>query len=193
MAPCQRETDHLFHLIDGELDSGSQKKIETHVEECCDCARMLRRIRLQKTQLKRLTPLKTGDAFDLLLRERIRRQEAGKAERPGLFRPSGMRWAPAFAAAVAVMGCGVLLMSLRDQRSSASKAGLAGSTANRTASSAGDVQYVMEDLSSSRPASKPMESRTAKPAPRTDRASADTTQRVRNFDALKGRLAPVSF
>jgi anti-sigma factor RsiW len=193
MTPCQQDTDHLFHYIDGELDSGSQKRVEAHVDECCDCARMLRRIRLQKAQMKRLTHLKTGDAFDLLLQERIRRQAAGKTERPGLFRPSGVRWAPAFAAAVAVMGCGVLLLSLRDHRSSTSAAGFVGSPANRAASSAGDVQYVMEDLSASKPAPKPKESRTVKPMAPANQASADTTQRIKNFDALKGRLAPVSF
>lgn len=77
MTPCPRDKD-VFEFVDDALSSSQKKEFEIHLTHCQDCAQLLERLRRQKMWLKKLSSLRTGDTFFLLLMERIRRERLGK-------------------------------------------------------------------------------------------------------------------
>ena len=185
MTPCQGKRSDIFEFADGELDPQAEKQVGRHVEDCCDCARLLRSIRAQKSALKRLTPIETRDTFTVLLHERIRREMAGK--RGFLFRPAleGRRWIPASALALVLLAAGLWMLD----RKTAPRPGSAVSLGSAAAPEQKPVRvhYVMDEIPQTRLASvSPAE-------PGQNGAAMDTTERVRNFDGLRDRLVPVSF
>jgi anti-sigma factor RsiW len=191
MTPCQRKPDDIIDLMDGALESSKKKEAERHVEECCDCARLLRRVRLQKSILKRLTPIKTNDAFFVVLQERIRREIAGKRRRPERSLFETRWWMPAAAFATVVVVAGVWFLSGKTRSPviiSATSAPKTQATARVPRKEARRVQYVIDEFPRNR---KPNPARSG--SSQTQLASSDTALPVRNFDGLKGRLVPVSF
>jgi anti-sigma factor RsiW len=183
MTPCQRDANGVFNYLDGELDTSAQRQVEKHIEECCDCSRLLRRIRLQKSYMKRLTRLQTQDSFVPVLQDRIRREAAGRRSRSG-----GIRWIPAFGLAVFALAATVWFLMLKPHRFDAgSNSGPVGQIASTPSTVAADtVHYVMDDIPSSG-------GDRAVSLSRAEAAKSDTVARIKNVDALKGRLTPVSF
>jgi anti-sigma factor RsiW len=187
MTPCHRDHNDILDFADGGLDPTREKQVSRHVEECCDCARLLHKIRLQRSCLKNLKPIRTGENFNVLLHERIRREMAGKQ---GLFHPIlDRRWIPASALAVAVLAVGVWTLN----RKAAVPAGLPAPMAVKTTPAHSipearrqRVQYVIDDYA-------PAGAALSAPDTAAGAVSADTTVRIRNLDALRGRLVPVSF
>jgi anti-sigma factor RsiW len=192
MTPCHRDHNDILEYADGGLDPLKEKEIGGHVEKCCDCARLLHKIRLQRNSLRGLTPLQTRDNFNVLLHERIRREMAGK--RGLLFRPIlERRWIPASAVAVAVLAVGAWMLNRRAVAPPAAApaseiAVTAPDSAPKTAVPAARerVHYVIDEY--------PRAAVREAPADSADGAMlADTAGRIRNVDALRGRLTPVSF
>jgi hypothetical protein len=189
MTPCQRDHNQIFDFIDGELASSSRKEVEKHVAECCDCARLLHKIRLQKTALKRLTRIKTGDAFFLLLQEHIRRESRGKHRRSFEVSSWRRRWIPAGVFAAFILTAGTWILMHRSQPSSISaiQTGNGRVPSKPMETSTGSVQYVIDDFAqnSARPPSASSTEGTG--------AAPDTAAKSPNFDELKSRLKTVSF
>lgn len=189
MTPCHRDHNDILNLADGGLDPEREKQVSRHVEECCDCARLLHKIRLQRSCLKNLTPLKTRENFNMLLHERIRREMAGK---PGLFRPIfDRRWIPVSAVAVTVLAVGVWMLNRKTPAPADLTAPVAlkpapSATVSATAAKRPRVQYVIDDY-------VPAEAATASADSAGGAVPLDTSERVRNLEALRGRLVPVSF
>jgi anti-sigma factor RsiW len=187
MTPCHRDHNDILDFADGGLDPTREKQVSRHVEECCDCARLLHKIRLQRSCLKNLKPLRTGENFNVLLHERIRREMAGKQ---GLFHPVlDRRWIPASAVAVAVLAVGVWMLT----RQAAGPAGLPIPVAVNLTPAAPSaearrqrVQYVIDDYA-------PAGAAVSSPDTTVGAVPADSTGRIRNLEALRGRLVPVSF
>jgi anti-sigma factor RsiW len=190
MTPCQRKPDDLFEFTDGELEFSRKRQVEQHIEKCCNCARFLRRFRLQKSLLKRLTLLKTRDTFFILLQERIRREMAGKRTRPAWSLIEIQRWIPATAfALVAIVAASLILTRKNKLPALTSKAALkAQSSAVVSKKESRHVQYVIDEFPRSQKIN-PAKS----DSNRYQMASADTSTSVKHFDGLKGRLVPVSF
>jgi anti-sigma factor RsiW len=188
MTPCHRDHNDILDFADGGLDPKREKEVGGHVEECCDCARLLHKIRLQRSCLKGLTPLRTGDNFNVLLHERIRREMAGK--RGLLFRPIlDRRWIPASAVAVAVLAVGVWMVNRKtvappvilDQGIATTAPALPAAQPARER-----VHYVIDEYPRAGAKAAPSDSAVGT-------VLADTSGRVRNVEALRGRLTPVSF
>ena len=189
MTPCERKHNDILDFEDGEMDVSRKKEVKRHLDDCCDCKKLLRQIRNQRAALKRCASLKTRDSFFVLLQERIRREKAGKRS-PGAW-PVFMvpRWIPASAfVLVLVLAAGWMF----------TRKGAPVMTADRTAPKIRTdqpssrpvppkVQYVIDEYPRTRPKAA------AKSADGVQVAAADTNLRLKNFDALKGRLTPVSF
>ncbi|MBN2202307.1 hypothetical protein JW777_10165, partial [bacterium] len=127
--------------------------------------------------------------FNVLLHERIRREMAGK---PGLFHPIlDRRWIPVSAVAVAVLAVGVWMLNRKFQAPAALTAPVAlkpapEASAPSTAARRPRVQYVIDDY-------VPAETALASADTAAGAVPVDTSERIRNLDALRGRLVPVSF
>ncbi len=189
MTPCHRDHNDILNFADGGLDPDREKQVSRHVEECCDCARLLHKIRLQRSCLKNLTPLQTRENFNVLLHERIRREMAGKQ---GLFHPViDRRWIPVSAMAVAVLAVGVWMLNRKSQAPEGLTVPMTlkpapASTASAASASRPRVQYVIDDY-------VPAEAELASADSAAGAVPVDTSERIRNLDALRGRLVPVSF
>lgn len=186
MTPCDRNHNDILDFEDGELDAARKREVKRHVDECCDCKKLLRQIRLQRAALKRCASLKTNDAFFVLLQERIRRDLAGKRSADYAPSPGSRRWIPAYAfALLLVVATGLLLTRKTAPGPVADAAPPAAVQASKPVPAR--VHYVIEDYPRARTAA----------AVKSDTlvrvAAADTALRVKNFDALRGRLTPVSF
>jgi len=185
MTPCDRKHDDIFEFEDGELDVSRKKEVKRHLDECCDCKKLLHRIRAQRAALKRCASLKTQDTFFLLLQERIRRDLAGK--RTPEYRPffGPRRWVPASAFALVLVAAAGWILTRKTAEIAAPVAITASAPAVRKTPAR--VHYVIDDYEA------PGAAVSAKSDTLVQMAAADTASRVADFDALRGRLTPVSF
>ena len=78
MSSCERFRQTIWDFYDDELDTFHKKELRHHLKICPQCAHFANQVRLLKSELRNLPPIKTSDGFQLLLRERIRRELAGK-------------------------------------------------------------------------------------------------------------------
>lgn len=78
MTPCQCYKKLIYDYIDDELDLHSSKEIKKHLEECDQCERFAKQIRQLRSRLKALPKVPITVDFQVILRERIRRELAGK-------------------------------------------------------------------------------------------------------------------
>jgi anti-sigma factor RsiW len=188
MTPCQRLKQNLFDLLDADVENHRKEQLEGHIQACPHCSDFYRRLKRQKEFLKGLKPIRTEDHFIILLKDRIRREMAGKraASRPAAW--FSWKWAAGFAsivlvAAAAFMFSNERLLKNRGQAAASVKPA-APPSSSRTASK--PDQFVINDFKASpRPASA---------APKKAVVTADTVKPDSGaFDELKARLAPVSF
>jgi anti-sigma factor RsiW len=191
MTPCDRKHQDILDFEDGELDASRKSEVKRHLDECCDCKKLLSRIRAQRVALKRCASLKTRDTFFVLLQERIRRDLAGKRapDYRAVFGPR--RWVPASAfALVLVVATGwILTRKTGEVPVPAQPRITAAAPASRKAPAR--VHYVIDDYPASGGAASASASAGSDTLVRM--AAADTVTRVKDFDALRGRLTPVSF
>ena len=114
MAPCERFRKYIFDLVDGELDVHQKHDLEKHLKSCSSCSLFLNQCRHLRKQIRNLPRLAASEAFHLLLRERIRRELAGKRRAAAsIFISTSKRWIPAIGVALLLLTVGFLL---RDQR-----------------------------------------------------------------------------
>lgn len=103
MPNCDKFVFLYTNYLDGRLPVKLKSEFDQHIHSCQECAQSLRRMRALKGHLHGLAPVKTSDAFHIILRSRIR-QELEKETIPGkiinYFRI--YRW-PAFATSFAVI------------------------------------------------------------------------------------------
>ncbi len=187
MNPCQRFRESIFDLVDNELDTLRKRELELHLKGCTLCSRFLEQIRQLRSQCKHLSPVAATEEFNLLLRERIRREMAGKR---GALTPSiafSARWIPAFGMMLLLMGIGFWIL---DQKTS-----FFGASGNQIAVSQipvsnqdnyeGEMQYVIDDYRDLISASRRIEE---EPVINPDSMLHETEQ-----EYIQNRLTPVSF
>ena len=189
MNPCHRFRESMFDFFDGELDALRKKDLERHLQECSRCARFLDQILLLRSHLKTLTPVKTSDSFLVLLRERIRREVAGK-RRTGVVSVSfARRWIPAFSLGILVLIMGFWVL---DQKTSFfdsidSNRRITSSALPEDGNFDGQVQYVIDDFPNRISVSRIDGKKEAK------LANEDSLILERNLEEVRARLTPVSF
>ena len=186
MNPCQRFRESIFDFVDNELDILRKNELERHLKACTQCSRFLEQIHQLRSQCKQLSPITATEEFHVLLRERIRREMAGKR---GALTPSiafSARWIPAFGMMLLLIGVGFWML---DQKTS-----FFGSSDNRVAVSQvptdnrreyeGEVQYVIDDyrdiISISRIEEEPV-------------INPDSVLHETEQEYIQNRLTPVSF
>jgi hypothetical protein len=102
MTPCERFKDKIFDLIDQELDGSVREEVLQHIKECPLCEQFYRNLSSLKQGLSQMKPVKAPDSFQIVLRDRIRREMAHK---PSPERPHrrALLWAAVFTVAAAVV------------------------------------------------------------------------------------------
>jgi anti-sigma factor RsiW len=189
MTPCERKHDDIFDFNDGELDAARKKEVKRHLDECCDCNKLLRKIRLQKAALRRCASLKTNDSFFILLQDRIRRENAGKRNRRELPVFGIPRWVPAFAFGLMVIAIAGWMLTRKEApvMTADGAAPKIGTVRPASKSVAPKVRYVIDEYP------RTLSKATVQVDSTARLAAADSIVREKDFDALKGRLTQVSF
>lgn len=189
MTPCQRFRQLIFDLFDGELDILRKKELNSHLKECSQCAQFLSKLRLLRSHLRGLTPVRTSDSFHLLLRERIRREIAGKRRItvPSFSLPT--RWIPAFGLVLLVIIIGSWIMVRRTSlfKPSGSEMRVTQSSRLRGEDFHGHVDYVIDDFPNRVSVSRVDNERGTRFIDRDSLILPDTLEGVRP------RVTPVSF
>jgi len=189
MTPCQRLKQTLFDLLDADVDSVGKKHIEHHLKECPECHDFFASIKHQRDCLKALKTIRTQDHFLLLLRERIRRERAGKRSLRPSFSDFPLRWATVLGLVILLSAAAVWFSDRRlKSRMVVDTSPKTVPASDRPANPAANpIYYVIDEFQGTnpQPVSKP---EPAKPAP------TDTSKRTTaSFRELRSRLTPVSF
>jgi anti-sigma factor RsiW len=148
MTPCQHFRKHIDKYCEGDLDSLCIKKLEEHLKVCPRCQTLRGNIEQMRVCLKQLPDVKVSEGFNLLLRERIRREATGKS--PAAYSSGGRLLVPALGIAVLVLVMGIGVSDQNPSFSSGSRGSQAVSGAHEDDSLPfrGRIQYVIEELPS---------------------------------------------
>ncbi len=189
MNPCQRFRESIFDLVDNELDILRRKELESHLKTCTSCSRFLEQIRNLRSQCRQLSPVQVSEEFHVLLRERIRREMAGKR---GSFSPSisfSGRLIPAFGMMLVVICLGFWMLDQKTSFFDTSGNGIVVTQMPLAEQEdfEGEVQYVIDDYRNPVSISRNSE---ADGAPV---AYTDSVLRGLEQDYIQNRLTPVSF
>jgi len=189
MSPCQWFRECIFDLFDGELDIARRKELERHMKECPHCASFLNQIRILKSHLRNLMPIKTSDNFQILLREKIRREVAGKRTSavPSFY--ITRRWVHAFGIALIVITVGFWVLDHHQPifRSQENAFQAIHSSSSFESRFDGNIQYVVGDFTDRISISRENKKRS------TETPNEDSLRLQKNLEEIKARLTPVSF
>ena len=189
MNPCERFQEAIFDFLDGELDVVRKRELEHHLKTCSVCASFLEEIRRLRSDLKHLTPVKTSESFQVLLRERIRREIAGKGRKSAPFAFPAWRWIPALGFGVLVMIGGLWML---DQKTSffhgrADEPVMSRSSVAEDGYFDGQVQYIVGEFPNRVSLSRVDTGR------ERELTNEDSVQLQSDLEEVRARLTPVSF
>jgi anti-sigma factor RsiW len=102
MTPCERFKDKIFDLIDQELDGPMREQVLQHIKECSLCEQFYHNLSSLKQGLSQMKPVKAPDSFQIVLRDRIRREMAHKSS-PKRPQRRFLLWAAVFTVAAAAV------------------------------------------------------------------------------------------
>lgn len=109
MTPCERFKEKIFSLIDGELEGAAKNEVRRHLEKCPECARLYHGLYSLKHRLHEMKTVNAPDSFQVILRERIRRELANK-QGFGMHPPaSSSGWITGIAVASVILGAAFLV------------------------------------------------------------------------------------
>ncbi|OVE78915.1 hypothetical protein BVY01_04050 [bacterium I07] len=108
MNPCERYKQYIMANLDGELDRSSLGELEKHLQNCPGCEALIKRVKALKGVLHDLPPVGASEDFQVILRNRIRRQMASQMRRPSRMR--SMRTVPAYVRFAPAFGLGALMI-----------------------------------------------------------------------------------
>lgn len=195
MTPCQRHKKQLQSYLDNELAAIEKKEFETHLDGCVECGDHVRRLKRLRQSLKSLTPVPCDSNFEILLRERIRREMAGKIKRRPVIIPA-IRWSFA-AVAVLAISLGSIKLFNASSKSGANammaqeSAGAQSEIPPGLTNSSDQIQYVMDNFPEN-----PNEDVIAGRSENDGRAGdefSDSTGMVQHYDEIKNNIRTVSF
>lgn len=189
MTPCQRFKQVIFDLFDGELDILHRKSVERHLKECPRCTSFSNQIRVLRSHLKRLTRVRASEGFEVLLRERIRREIAGRGRSTVLSISFNGRLilATGFSLLLIVMGFWMLDQKTSFFNSLSPETEAVRYSLSREEDTESQVQYVIDDYPSYFSTSGTESERGS------ELAGKDSLLRQANMEAVRARVTPVSF
>jgi anti-sigma factor RsiW len=191
MPCCERYKETLLDLLDGECDLSDKREVEAHLKECPECARFYRQLCGMRTALRNVYRVKPSENFMILLRDRIRREIAGKRERGRSGFVVSSRLVPAFGMGILVIAAGLWFILAGTGDESPPIAESSPSHVEQPAdpvSPPAPVDYVIDDVPE----------RVAISSPETDAdeessASGDSVLLERDLREVRSRITPVSF
>lgn len=186
MTPCQRLKQKLFDYLDAEVDAINKKDIESHLKNCMDCSSFFRQIKRQRECLKGLKSIRAQDHFIILLRERIRREMAGKTVSSSGF---SWKWAAVTSLALILLTTTLWLSGRRTGKAQPVVISAVHGTASPVPKSAASnpVHYVIDDFRGTAENIRPKTE--TLPVAQKDSVIQDSG----TLQELRSRLAPVSF
>jgi anti-sigma factor RsiW len=188
MTPCQRLKQNLFDLLDADVENHERKRMEGHFKTCPHCFDFYRKLKRQKNFLKGLKPIRTEDHFIILLRDRIRREIAGKAGSSNRAAWFSWKWAAGFASIVLIAAALFRFSNARSLKNQTQTfLGVKQPVLSATIKPAvHSEQFVIDDFKGSthRSAASPKQAASAGDTVQTDSSA---------FEELRSRLTPVSF
>jgi len=186
MNPCQQFKEYMFDLLENEIDILRKKQLQEHFSDCPRCEKLMARLKNLQSHLSSLEPVRANEDFHILLRQRLRREVAGRRRWTASTVPGYIKWVPAVGIAAAALIIGLLVT---DQQNRLPEGDLSGF---RTSASVADpfqgqVQYVIDDypqrISVSR--NDRIES--------SNDARSDSVRQINDFQQVRSRVTPVSF
>jgi anti-sigma factor RsiW len=188
MNPCQRFRKFIFDFIDNELDLVRKKELKTHLNSCHHCAQHEHQLRLLRSHLGNLSRIRVTEDFQVLLRNRIRRELAGKGTS---FSPwiLGLRWIPAVGVLVIVLATGLFILDQKPTITPASSISDVNVPSHSTVQPdfQGSVQYVIDEFSS------PVSVSRQDAVPMEVLALEDTLILPQEENPVRSHLVPVNF
>ena len=189
MSPCQRYRESILDFVDGELDILRKKDLEHHLKVCPQCLHLLNQMRTLMSHLKKLPPVKASDDFQILLRETIRREIAGKRKAMSSSYNFTRRWIPAFSLGVLVILAGFFLLDRKTSlfKSPGSEANMARFATPYGEDSGDQVQYAIDEFPSSVSIARSQNDRGIR------LADDDSLQLRKRLEDIRNRVTNVSF
>lgn len=194
MTPCQRQKKRLRAYLDNELAAIEKKEFESHLDECPDCGDHVRRLKSLRQSLKSLHSIPCDSNFDILLRERIRREMAGKTSRS--FVTPAIRWSFAAVAVLTISLGSIRLFDTSQPNQTNAMVAHETSTAQSAipaglTSSSDQIQYVMDNF----PEDPADEIVAARPKMKSNikAESGDSTRLDQNYQEITNNIRTVSF
>ena len=188
MVPCQRFRKNLFIFIDGELDILQKKLVDQHLKECPHCMGFLNQIRSMRSRIRNLSSIQTSENFHVLLRERIRREMAGKREFFPRTYGFSLRWIPAVGLVIVMVVSGFWMI---DKKTTVlNKTIIAEATKSSSDSGSqfkGQIDYVIDDYPASSSVAVSRDDKKLFPA------AVDTIYLPQQDDGVQAFLTPVDF
>ncbi|MBN2423801.1 MAG: zf-HC2 domain-containing protein [Calditrichaceae bacterium] len=80
MNPCATVQKYLSSYLDQSLDPQLRQEIDSHIQECPECAKILQDLKFLTSRLKNVQTLQASDSFEKNLRQRIIDNTATKEE-----------------------------------------------------------------------------------------------------------------
>lgn len=189
MTPCERFKQKILDLIDGELEILQKKEMENHLKSCKKCNDFYNRMYKIRSYLKKLTPVKSPESFHILLRERIRRELAGKANYFHFPQAPTWKWAT-------ILSCGLIISILgfrmldqktwqdpRNQNSIIQVGAIHPSNHHLKTS----IHYITDDVPSEDPGSSSIEQQ------KRNEVAGDTSRAKRTIENIQDQIKPVKF
>ncbi len=108
MQKCDCLKQYFSDYLEKQLDSQKTALVEQHLQDCVQCQKTLNRLKMVKSHLSQLKPIKTSPDFDTVLHTRIRLESS--LERRSWF-PRSADWSikvPIYAASLSI----ILLVSI---------------------------------------------------------------------------------
>ncbi len=188
MVPCQKFRKNLFKFIDGDLDILQKKLVEQHLKECPGCNGFINQIRSMRSRIRNLSNIRTSENFHILLRERIRREIAGKREFFPHMTGFSLRWIPAAGLVIVLIVSGFWMI---DKKTTIfNKTIIAEATESSFNSGSqfkGQIDYVIEDYPASSSVSVSRDDKNL------SSASVDTIYLPQQNNGVQAFLTPVDF
>ena len=189
MVPCERFKQKILDLIDGELEILQKKDTENHLKSCRKCNDFFNRMYRIRSYLKKLTPVKSPDSFHILLRERIRREMAGKVNYFRFPQAPIWKWATILCSGIIISILGFRMLDQKTWKDSGKQNSYiqVGVINPSNGNLNTPIHYVTDDFPSegSRSSSLVQENH--------DKVGVDTSQAKRAIENIQGHLKPVKF
>lgn len=182
MKNCRYYKQLMYSLYDDELGPNEVLELENHMASCDECREFYNCAKKMKTVLQAMPRIRPSENFNILLREKIRRESAARLHQSNSF----VRYAmPAFGIGMVVLAVGVLSVK------SLSRNNAGNSVANRTPVSR--VQYENSDNHNVNYVIEEYNAKSNEEMITDIDSHTDSLKSLRDTHHLKARITPVSF